>query len=195
MSVMSSSKHHQSQEPVALVLWSVGLAPTSGIMSGTVHHCPCVSDTVTRSRTCGGCHCLRVHADTPLTAFHRALVPLVRTGQGPLHRGGGGMGLVPPPPPPGKRVLVHPNPWKAGRLWLSPPSFGVLMAVPTGIAFLSCGVDVDRYTRCSILHDTHAHRRWRSWRKICVASSWTFLIICLCLIRTFRRWRTFCVSA
>ena len=41
-------------------------------MSQTVHRCPCVFDTVARCGTCGGCHCLRVSADTPLTALRRA---------------------------------------------------------------------------------------------------------------------------
>ena len=41
--------------PADLVLWSGGSAPTSCIMSWTVHRCPCVSDT-----------------DTPLTALRRA---------------------------------------------------------------------------------------------------------------------------
>ena len=58
-----------------LVLWSGELAPTLCIMSCAVHHCPCVFYTVPRCGTCGGCHCLRVSADTPLTALHRASVP------------------------------------------------------------------------------------------------------------------------
>ena len=57
--------------PADLVLWSGGSAPTSCIMSQTVHHCPCVSDTVARCGTCSGCHCSRVNADTPLTALRR----------------------------------------------------------------------------------------------------------------------------
>ena len=65
--------------PADLVLWSSGSALTLCLMSRTVHHCACVSDTVAHCGTCGGCHCLRVSADTPLTALHRASVPPVRT--------------------------------------------------------------------------------------------------------------------
>ena len=41
--------------PADLVLWSSGSALTSCIMSWTVHHCPCVSDTVAHCGTCSGC--------------------------------------------------------------------------------------------------------------------------------------------
>ena len=54
---------------------SSGSAPTSCLMSRTVHHCPCVSDTVARCGTCSGYHCWRASADSPLTALCRASVP------------------------------------------------------------------------------------------------------------------------
>ena len=60
VSVMSSGKPHQAQ---CLQTWCCGL---------TVHHCTRVSDAVARVGTCGGCHCLRVSADTPPTALRRA---------------------------------------------------------------------------------------------------------------------------
>ena len=50
--------------PADPVLWSGGPAPTSCLMSRTVHRCPCVSDTVGRRGTCSGCHGARVSAGT-----------------------------------------------------------------------------------------------------------------------------------
>ena len=58
--------------PADLVLWSCGWALTLYIISRTVHHCPCASDTVAHCGTCSGCRCLRVSADTPQTALRRA---------------------------------------------------------------------------------------------------------------------------
>ena len=96
--------------PADPVLWSSGSALTSCLMSRTVHHCPCVSDTVARRGTCGGCHRLRVSAAAPLTALCRA--PLVavwasRSGEevtadepgrtGMVAEGGGGCKCIPPP--------------------------------------------------------------------------------------------------
>ena len=66
-------------KPGDQVLWSSGSALTSCIMSRTVHHCPCVSNTVAHCGTCSGCHCWRVSAHSPLTALRRASVPRVRT--------------------------------------------------------------------------------------------------------------------
>ena len=64
--------------PADRVVWSGGSALTSCTMSRTVHHCPFVSNPVARCVTCG-CHCLRVSADTALTALGRASVPLLTT--------------------------------------------------------------------------------------------------------------------
>ena len=58
--------------PADLVLWSSGSALTSCIMSRTVHHRLCASAAAARCGTCGDCHCLRVSADTPLTALRGA---------------------------------------------------------------------------------------------------------------------------
>ena len=67
-----------ASRPADLVLRSSGSAPTSCIMSRAVRRCPCVSDTVARCGTCSSCRCLRVSADTPLTALRRAPAPPVR---------------------------------------------------------------------------------------------------------------------
>ena len=64
-----------ASRPADPVLWSRGSALTLCITSRTVHRRPCVSDTVARCGTCGGCHCVRVSADTPPTALRRASVP------------------------------------------------------------------------------------------------------------------------
>ena len=58
--------------PADLVLWSSGSALTSCIMSGTVHRRLCASAAAARCGTCSDCHCLRVSADTPLTALRGA---------------------------------------------------------------------------------------------------------------------------
>ena len=55
-----------------LVLWSSGSALTSCIMSRTVHRRLCASAAAARCGTCSDCHCLRVSADTPLTALRGA---------------------------------------------------------------------------------------------------------------------------
>ena len=55
--------------PADLVLWSSGSALTSCIMSRTVHRSLCASAAAARCGTCSNCHCLRVSADTPLTAL------------------------------------------------------------------------------------------------------------------------------
>ena len=56
-----------------LVLWSGGSTPTWCSMSRTVHCCPCVSDTVARCGTFGGCP-----ADPPLLCVGPTAPP-VRT--------------------------------------------------------------------------------------------------------------------
>ena len=49
-----------------------GSALTSCIMSRTVHRRLCASAAAARCGTCSDCHCLRVSADTPLTALRGA---------------------------------------------------------------------------------------------------------------------------
>ena len=58
--------------PADLVLWSSGSALTLCIMSRTVHRRLCASAAAARCGTCSACHCLRVSADTPLTALRGA---------------------------------------------------------------------------------------------------------------------------
>ena len=58
--------------PADLVKWSSGSALTLCIMSRTVHRRLCASAAVARCGTCSDCHCLRVSADTPLTALRGA---------------------------------------------------------------------------------------------------------------------------
>ena len=58
--------------PADLVLWSSGSALTSCIMSRSVHCRLCASAAAARCGTCSDRHCLRVSADTPLTALRGA---------------------------------------------------------------------------------------------------------------------------
>ena len=58
--------------PADLVLWSSGSALTSCIMSRIVHRRLCASAAAARCGTCSDRHCLRVSADTALTALRGA---------------------------------------------------------------------------------------------------------------------------
>ena len=58
--------------PPPKVTFPPALVPTLCVMSRTVHHRPCVSDTVALCGACGGCRCVRVSAEPPPTALRRA---------------------------------------------------------------------------------------------------------------------------
>ena len=75
MRVMAYGKTHHSQE----LCWGLF---THCITSRTVHHCPCVPDTLAHIHSCcvncNGCNCLWVSTDTPLIAWCR--VPRLQQG-------------------------------------------------------------------------------------------------------------------
>ena len=69
---MSSGTPPQSQNPQTRSCGPVARPQTSYIMSQTVHHRPCASDTAAQRGTCSGCHRVRMSADTPPIALRRA---------------------------------------------------------------------------------------------------------------------------